>query len=75
MSIILDGTDGITTPSVTYEGDATINGITVGKGAGAVATNVAVGVSALAANTSGANNVAIGTNTLDANTSGTIILQ
>ena len=70
MSIILDGTDGITTPSVTYEGDATINGLTVGRGAGDVATNTAVGASALVANTSGANNVAIGTNTLDANTSG-----
>jgi trimeric autotransporter adhesin len=36
------------------------NGLTVGRGAGAVSTNTAVGASALAANTSGADNVAIG---------------
>jgi hypothetical protein len=70
MSIILDGTDGITTPSVTYEGDATINGLTVGRGAGAVATNTAVGASALVANTSGSTNTAVGASALDANTTG-----
>jgi hypothetical protein len=40
-------------------GPATIQGLTVGKGNGAVATATAFGVSALAANT-GANNTAIG---------------
>jgi hypothetical protein len=67
--------------------DANIYGITVGRGAGAVATNTAVGASALAANTSGSqntvvgfealkvatasNNTAVGTQTLFTNTSGT----
>jgi len=40
--------------------DGLIYGLTVGRGAGAVATTTAVGASALAANSSGGNNVAIG---------------
>jgi len=66
-------TGGLLTDSANllYSGtDLTVYGLTVGRGAGAVATNTAVGASALAANTSGANNVAIGANALDANTSG-----
>ena len=46
--------------TLTAVNDASINGLTVGKGASAVATNTAVGVSALAANTTGTNSVAIG---------------
>jgi len=49
---------------------STINGLTVGKGAGAVATNTAVGASALAANTSGANNTAMGYSALATNSTG-----
>jgi len=52
------------------DGSATIDGLTVGQGAGNVATNTAVGASALAANTTGASNTAIGINALDANTTG-----
>ena len=44
--------------------DALINGLTVGRGAGAVSSNTAVGSSALAANTTGANNTAIGLSSL-----------
>jgi len=44
----------------TLTGGAVVQGLTVGKGAGAVSTTTAVGVSALAANSSGGNNVAIG---------------
>ena len=47
-----------------------LNSITVGQGAGSVSTNTAVGASALAANTTGANNVAVGYQALDANTTG-----
>jgi hypothetical protein len=50
--------------------DASIYGVTVGRGAGAVATNTAVGASALAANTTGALSVAIGWNALKSNTIG-----
>jgi hypothetical protein len=46
--------------SLNQTSDLTINGQTVGKGGGNVATNTAHGVSALQANTSGANNVSIG---------------
>jgi hypothetical protein len=48
----------------------TINNLTVGYGAGAVSSNTAVGVSALASNTTGSLNVAVGDNALPANTTG-----
>jgi len=50
MSIVLDGTSGITTNSGTVVSttDATLNGLTVGKGGSSVSTNTALGVSALA---------------------------
>ena len=40
--------------------DLTVNGLTVGKGGGAVGTNTAIGATALNGNTSGANNTAVG---------------
>ena len=48
--------------------DATINGLTVGKGKNSIATNTAVGISALAANTSGIENTAIGDGALESAT-------
>jgi len=51
-------------------GSATIDGLTVGRGAGNVSSNTAVGASALAANTSGANNVAVGYQAGYSNTTG-----
>jgi hypothetical protein len=48
----------------------TINNITVGRGAGSVSTNTAVGASALAANTTGASNTAVGQNALLVNADG-----
>jgi len=45
---------------VVASGDATIYGITVGRGAGAVATNTAVGASALSTNSTGNFNTAFG---------------
>ena len=50
--------------------DGLIYGLTVGRGGGAVSTNTAVGASALAANTSGAQNIAIGYQTLYLNQTG-----
>ena len=50
--------------------DASIYGVTVGRGGGAVATNTVVGASALAANTTGASNTALGRETLTSNTTG-----
>ena len=53
---------------VTITNDASISGLTVGKGGGSVSTNTAVGASALNANTTGSLSVAIGTSALAANT-------
>ncbi|MFN4768498.1 MAG: beta strand repeat-containing protein, partial [Candidatus Kapaibacterium sp.] len=50
--------------------DMLVNGVTVGTGAGSISSNVAVGVSALSANTSGSQNTSIGLRTLLSNTSG-----
>ena len=50
--------------------DATIYGITVGRGAGAVSTNTAVGASALAANTTGSYNTVFGHTAAFSNTTG-----
>jgi hypothetical protein len=54
--------------TVTMANDASISGLTVGKGAGAVSTNTAVGASALTG--SGGENTAVGSNALAANTTG-----
>jgi hypothetical protein len=50
--------------------NSTISTLTVGKGGGAVATNTAVGSSAMAATATGGNNVAVGLSSLGSNTSG-----
>ncbi len=50
--------------------DATIAGLRVGKGAGAVSTNTAVGASALQANTTGNAQAVFGYNAMYTNTSG-----
>ena len=50
--------------------DATVYGITVGRGAGAITTNTAVGSSALNANTTGGSNTAIGHQALNFNQTG-----
>lgn len=47
-----------------------VNGISLGRGAGAVSTNTAVGASALAANTSGGFNTAVGYQAGSSNTTG-----
>jgi hypothetical protein len=59
---LLVGTTSAVTGSklVVASADATIYGLTVGRGAGAVSTNTAVGASALAANTTGSQNTAFG---------------
>lgn len=43
-------------------GDASINGITFGRGAGNISSNVTIGLSSFTANTTGSNNVVIGAN-------------
>jgi hypothetical protein len=58
-------------PAVNSDSDATINGLTVGKGGGNQTNNTAVGAnSTLVANTTGTHNTAIGSGALPANTTG-----
>jgi hypothetical protein len=69
-SLSASTTLGVTGVS-TLTGGAVVQGLTVGLGAGAVATNTAVGASALAATNTGAGySVGIGYQALQANTSG-----
>jgi hypothetical protein len=68
-SLTASTTLGVTGVS-TLTGGAVVEGLTVGKGAGAVSTNTAVGASALSGSNTGNNNTAIGRNALTANTSG-----
>jgi Chaperone of endosialidase len=72
MSIVLDGTSGITTNSGTVVSttDATLNGLTVGKGGGSVSTNTAVGASAIGSSNTGNYNTAVGQSSLTGNTTG-----
>jgi hypothetical protein len=51
-------------------GDIEVNGLTIGRGAGGVITNTAVGVTALYSNTSGSRNTAVGNAALYSNTTG-----
>ena len=73
--------------SLTSTNDSTVNGLAVGKGGGSIASNTALGVSALAGNSvgsrmtavgyrsmvgaTGSNNAAFGSNTFESLTSGT----
>ena len=54
----------------TFSSDLTVNGMTVGKGGGAIASNTAIGDSALYSNITGDYNTANGTAALQFNTTG-----
>jgi hypothetical protein len=56
--------------ALTLANDASISGLTVGKGGGAVSNNTAVGNNALGSNTSGSSNSALGFYALGSNTTG-----
>jgi hypothetical protein len=56
--------------TVTMTNDASISGLTVGKGGGSVSSNTAVGANALNSNTTGSQNIAVGFAALQANTTG-----
>jgi hypothetical protein len=74
MRITSAGNVGIGTSTVNAKldvnGDALINGVTVGLGTNAGDGNIALGTSALAANTVGTDNTAIGRRSLSANLGG-----
>jgi len=63
MTVTINGSGSITE-------EITIDGVKVGQGGGNVATNTAVGASALAANTTGNNNTAIGSQAGNAQVTG-----
>jgi len=73
-----DVTNGgiVTTGAQTFEGaktfnaDLIVNGLSVGRGAGNISTNTAIGNAALSSNTTGTNNVANGYNSLKTSTTG-----
>jgi hypothetical protein len=56
--------------TVATSGTSGVDSVPVGRGAGNVSTNTAVGASALAANTTGANNTSVGQESLLQNTGG-----
>jgi hypothetical protein len=58
--------------NLTNTGGAVIQGLTVGKGAGAIAYNTALGLNTLSSNTTGGDITAIGGQALKSNTTGVI---
>jgi hypothetical protein len=56
------------TAKLDVNGDALINGVMVGRGAGNIGSNTVIGANALVANTSGYDNTAIGNNAMMTNT-------
>jgi len=79
MSLYQDGTNVVeaanysasyTIGTLTTTNDATINGVTVGKGNNSSVTNTALGGSALSSATSGISNIGVGYQSLSAMTTG-----
>jgi hypothetical protein len=64
------GSYTITSNKIVSVIDATVNGLTVGKGGGNLVENTAVGINNLSVNTTGIANTAIGSNSLAGNTTG-----
>ena len=65
-------TDGTTRVIIGADGVFTVDGVKVGRGAGAVSSNTALGNLALNVNTTGSSNTAIGNGALFKNTTGII---
>ncbi len=77
-TVSLGATSGTTTirnnlaglGTLTLTNGAVIQGVTLGRGAGAIASNTAVGASALAINTTGSTNTSVGASSLAVNSTG-----
>jgi trimeric autotransporter adhesin len=54
----------------TFSSDVTVNGITVGKGAGQINSNIAIGIDAIKSNTTGEFNIGIGIESIKSNSDG-----
>ncbi len=68
---IIDTLDQTTNAGATSTRDIYLQGVRVGRGAGAIATNTALGENALGANTTGSKNTAIGDDALAINSTST----
>ena len=66
----IDNMGALGTDVITASADASVNGLTVGRGAGNISENTAIGVSALRDNTTGSSNNASGFSALRNNTTG-----
>jgi hypothetical protein len=66
----LVGLSNVSTTALTVTNDASISGLTVGKGGGALGNNTAIGNNALLTNSSGNQNSAFGEGALQKNTAG-----
>jgi hypothetical protein len=66
--VFRDASGNFSANAVTTASDSTISTLTIGRGAGSVASNTAIGVSALSTNTTGSNNTAVGNGALISNT-------
>jgi hypothetical protein len=64
----IDVTGDVGGDTLTISGAGSVQGLTVGRGAGAVVTNVVLGEGALASNSTGNTNTAVGSAALAANT-------
>jgi hypothetical protein len=69
MTVVINGSTGIS-PVTAAGTSALVDGMTVGRGAGEVASNTVVGVSSFTSNTTGNNNTVIGQNSLSLNVTG-----
>lgn len=73
-AVVTPGVDLTTDQTIaglkTFNSDLTVNGLTIGRGAANIDSNIALGTAALATNTEGFGNVAIGSTALANNTIG-----
>lgn len=68
--LMADGSISNVTAKNLFSTDINVNGLNIGKGSGAIATNTSIGLNVLSANTSGYFNAGIGDNVLSKNTTG-----
>lgn len=66
--VFRDASGNFSANAVTIASDSTISTLTIGRGAGSVASNTALGVNALSSNTTGFSNTAVGNGALVSNT-------
>lgn len=66
----LEGGADLNGVNLSVTNDGVMNGVSVGKGGGAISTNVRVGIDSMSGNTTGASNTAVGFEALRVNSTG-----